>query len=143
MPNYLIVFNAEWVPELTHEDFMRAARDSSALVEQMTAQGVWVFGAGLDDDSLVAGVDLVEGEPVVLDGPYAETKEHLGGFCVVDVPDDEAARYWAAKVAVACGWPQQIHRMVYRFQVIEMEMNPVVRRIAVHGGLFQAVGQRG
>ncbi len=112
MPEYLIVFNAEWVPELTHDDLMRAARDSSALVEEMEDAGVWVFGAGLDDDSLVAGVDLVNGEPVLLDGPYAETKEHLGGFSVVNVPDDETARYWAAKMAVACGWPQQIHRIM-------------------------------
>jgi len=57
-------------------------------------------------------VDLVGGKPVVLDGPYAETKEHLGGFCVVDVPDDETARRWGAKVAVACGWPQHVHRVM-------------------------------
>ena len=112
MPEYLIVFNAEWVPDLTHEQIMEASRTTSALTEEMVQAGVWVFGAGLDDDSLVAGIDLVDGRPVVLDGPYAETKEHLGGFCVVDVPDDEAARHWAAKMAVACGWPQHIHRVM-------------------------------
>ena len=42
------------------------------------------------------------------DGPYAETKEHLGGFTVVDVPDDAQTRYWAGRVAV--GWPQEVHR---------------------------------
>jgi hypothetical protein len=110
MPEYLIAFNAEWVPDLTEEQINEAARTSTALAEEMKAAGVWVYGGGLDDDSVVAGVDLVDGKPVLLDGPYAETKEHLGGFCVVDVPDDEAARAWAAKVAVACGWPQQVHR---------------------------------
>jgi hypothetical protein len=44
------------------------------------------------------------------DGPFAETKEHLGGFTVVDVPDDAAARYWAGRIAVAVGWPQEVHR---------------------------------
>ncbi len=39
-------------------------------------------------------------------GPYVETKEFLGGFAVVDVADDEAAKMWAGKVAEACGWPQ-------------------------------------
>ncbi|MGH3301190.1 MAG: YciI family protein [Streptosporangiaceae bacterium] len=43
-------------------------------------------------------------------GPFAETKEHLGGFTVVDVPDDAKARYWAGRVAVAVGWPQGVHR---------------------------------
>lgn len=110
MPEYLIAFNAEWVPDLTEEAILERAEASSALSAEMEAAGVWVFGGGLDDDSLVNGVDLVDGKAVVLDGPYAETKEHLGGFCVVDVPDDETARHWAAKMAVACGWPQQVHR---------------------------------
>lgn len=112
MPQYLIVFNAEWVPELTADQLAEAARTSSAVCAEMEAAGVWVFGAGLDDGSLVAGVDLVGDKPVLLDGPYAETKEHLGGFCVIDVPDDEAARYWAGRVAVACGWPQEVHRIM-------------------------------
>jgi len=112
MPEYLIAFNAEWVPDLTEDDIMEAARTSSAMTEEMQAAGVWVYGGGLDEDSLVGGVDLVDGKPVLLDGPYAETKEHLGGFCVVDVPDDETARHWAGKMAVACGWPMQVHRFM-------------------------------
>lgn len=43
-----------------------------------------------------------------------ETKEHLGGFTVVDVPDDEAARHWAARLAVALDWPQEVHRFPSR-----------------------------
>jgi hypothetical protein len=111
VPQYLIMFNAEWVPELTEEQILERAVVTGVLTGEMKAAGVFVFGGGLDDDSLVGGVDLVETRPVLLDGPYAETKEHLGGFCVVDVPDDETARSWAAKVAVACGWPQQVHRL--------------------------------
>lgn len=112
MPQYLIVFNAEWVPDLTEEQLLAAAATSSAAVQEMIEAGVWVFGAGLGDDSLVGGVDLVDGQAVLLDGPYAETKEHLGGFSVVDVPDDETARAWASKITVACGWPMQIHRIM-------------------------------
>ena len=40
----------------------------------------------------VASVEAKEGKPLFIDGPYAETKEHLGGFTVVSVPDDDAAR---------------------------------------------------
>lgn len=112
MPEYLIAFNAEWVPDLTEDEILERAQVTGVLTAEMKAAGVWVFGGGLDQDSLVGGVDLVGGRPVPLDGPYAETKEHLGGFCVVDVADDEAARDWAAKVALACGWPQQVHRFM-------------------------------
>src|SRR5690242_17642082 len=112
MPDYLIAFNAEWVPELTEDEIMAAARTSSALAEEMTAAGVLVYAAGLDHDSLVSGVDLVDGKPILLDGPYVETKEHLGGFCIVNVPDEETARQWAARMAVACGWPQHVHRFM-------------------------------
>ncbi|HET6153307.1 MAG TPA: YciI family protein [Marmoricola sp.] len=111
MPEYLIVFNAEWVPDLTEAEILERAHVTGVLTAEMKAAGVLVYGGGLDADSLVAGVDLVDGTPIVLDGPYAETKEHLGGFCVVDVPDDETARHWGAKVAVACGWPQEVHRL--------------------------------
>ena len=112
MPEYLIAFNAEWVPDLTEDEIMEAARTTSALTAEMEAAGVWVFGGGLDEESLVGAVDLVDGKPIPLDGPYAETKEHLGGFAVVNVPDDDTARQWAAKMAVACGWPQQVHRFM-------------------------------
>ena len=55
-------------------------------------------------------VDAASGAPVFTDGPYIESKEHLGGFAVVDVADEEAARLWAGKIAAACGWPQEVRR---------------------------------
>ncbi|MEV6368814.1 YciI family protein [Micromonospora musae] len=58
----------------------------------------------------ICSVEAVDGEPVFSDGWYVETKEHLGGFAVVDVPDDEAARYWAGRLATALDWPQEVHR---------------------------------
>ncbi|WP_246485856.1 YciI family protein [Kribbella qitaiheensis] len=47
---------------------------------------------------------------VITDGPYVESKEFLGGFALVDVPDDDTAKVWAAKIADACGWPHEIRR---------------------------------
>src|SRR4051812_14238237 len=52
----------------------------------------------------------VERHPVFTDGPYVETKDHLGGFAVVDVANEDAARLWAGRIAVACGWPQEVRR---------------------------------
>ena len=47
---------------------------------------------------------------LITDGPYVETKELLGGFAVVDVADDEAAKVWVGKIAEACGWPHEVRR---------------------------------
>jgi hypothetical protein len=62
----------------------------------------------------VCSVDPGSGTPIFTDGPYVESKEHLGGFAVVDVADEQAARYWAGRIAVAVGWPQEVHRFPHR-----------------------------
>jgi hypothetical protein len=81
------------------------------VVGEMQEQGVLVFtNGGLDRDTAICSVVAEEGKPVFTDGPFVEPKEHLGGFCVVDVADDETARYWAGRLAVALDWPQEVHR---------------------------------
>ena len=111
MTMYLIAFNDEWVPDLTLEELRERGTSGRAVIEEMTTAGVFLFTAGgLDESSLVCSVDLSGGSPVFTDGPFVETKEHLGGFAVIDVPDDAAARYWAGRIAVAVGWPQEVHR---------------------------------
>jgi hypothetical protein len=79
----------------------------------MKAAGVLIFTGGLDDEAPVFSVDASSGTPLFTDGPYVETKDYFGGFAVVDVADEEAARLWAGKIAVACGWPQEVRRFRY------------------------------
>ncbi len=110
MTEYLIAFNDEWVPGLTDDDLAEASKRVRALRADMKAAGVLIFLGGLDDAAPVFSVDASSGTPLITDGPYAETKEQLGGFTVVDVADEEAARSWAGKIAVACGWPQEVRR---------------------------------
>ena len=111
MALYLIAFNDEWVPDLTMDELRERATTARALIEEMTAAGVFVFSdGGLDASTVVCSVDPGSGAPLFTDGPYVETKEHLGGFAVVDVADEQAARYWAGRIAVAVGWPQEVHR---------------------------------
>ena len=110
MTEYLIAFNTEWLPAVTGEDVREASKRFSALRAEMKAAGVLIFAGGLDDASPVFSVDASSGAPLFTDGPYVETKEHLGGFAVVDVADEETARLWAARIAVACGWPQEVRR---------------------------------
>lgn len=111
MALYLILFNDEWAPDLTLEELQERATSARALIEEMTDAGVFVFSdGGLDASTAVCSVDPGSGTPVFTDGPYVESKEHLGGFAVVDVADEQAARYWAGRIAVAVGWPQEVHR---------------------------------
>lgn len=111
MTQYLIAFNDEWVPAHTTEQIRAKAVAADAVTEEMRQAGVFVFGnGGIDASTVVASVRLKDGEPIVTDGPFVETKEHLGGFCVIDVPDDATACSWAARLARALDWPQEIHR---------------------------------
>ena len=110
MTEYLIAFNGEWVPDHTLEELREKSRALRPLVAEMKAAGVLIFTGGLDDEAPVFTVDASSGTPLFTDGPFVETKEHLGGFAVVDVADDNEARLWAGKIAVACGWPQEVRR---------------------------------
>jgi len=115
MTEYLIAFNDEWVPEHTLEELRAKSASSMAVIKEMEDAGVFVFGhGGIDASSVVCSVEARDGKPVFTDGPYVETKEHLGGFAVVDVPDEDTARYWAGRLAVALDWPQEIHRFPSR-----------------------------
>ena len=110
MTEYLIAFNDKWVPDLTQEELREASERVRALRAEMNDAGVLIYTNGLDDDAPVFSVDASSGTPLFTDGPYVESKEHLGGFAVVDVADEDAARLWAGKIAVACGWPQEVRR---------------------------------
>jgi len=111
MTEYLITFNDEWVPDHTTEELGAKGTAARVVLEEMRAADVLIFtNGGLDRSTAVGSVEPVDGKPVFTDGPYVETKEHLGGFAVVDVPDDEAARYWAGRLATVLDWPQEVHR---------------------------------
>jgi hypothetical protein len=117
MPEYLIYFNQQWVGDHPPEWFGTRVEPSMAVVREMEEAGVWVFGGGLEeleDGARVFSADATSGSPMITEGPYAETTEHLGGFCVIDVPDDATAEMWAGKVAEGCGWPQEVRRFKQR-----------------------------
>lgn len=117
MTQYLIAFNDEWVPPHTPEEIRAKSESVEVVIEDMREAGVFVFGnGGIDATTALCSVEARDGEPLFTDGPFTETKEHLGGFTVVDVPDDATARYWAGRLAVALDWPQEVHRFPARPQ---------------------------
>jgi hypothetical protein len=92
------------------EELRQKSKTLRPLLAEMRAAGVLIFTGGLDDTAPVFCVDASSGTPQFTDGPFVESEEHLGGFAVVDVPDEEAARRWAGRIATACGWPQEVRR---------------------------------
>jgi hypothetical protein len=107
---YLIYFNQQWVGEHTEDWFRERARLGMGVLNEMKAAGVYVFAGGLEEEGPVYSADPTSGTAMITDGPYVETKEFLGGFAIVDVPDEETAKMWAGKIAEACGWPHEIRR---------------------------------
>ncbi len=111
MPQYLVFFNQQWVGDHPAEWFDGRGPLARAVVEEMRAAGVLVFAGGLVEELDVAfSADATSGELVITPGPYRSTDEYLGGMTIIDVADDDTAAMWAAKVAVACGWPQEVRR---------------------------------
>ena len=111
MPQYLIFFNQQWVGDHPAEWYDTRGPLARAVVEEMKAAGVHVYAGGLVEELEEAySADATSGALVITDGPYIESKEWLGGLTIVEVPDDETATMWAVKVAVACGWPQEVRR---------------------------------
>ena len=111
MAEYLIYFNQQWVGDHGEEWFAGRGPLARAVVEEIKAAGAYVYAGGLVEEIDEAfSADATSGELLITDGPFAETKEWLGGLTIVDVPDEAAARVWAGKIAEACGWPQEVRR---------------------------------
>ena len=83
-------------------DAPRATAEAYGRVtEEMRAAGVFRAGEGLQPVTTATTVRVPNGERIVTDGPFAETKEQLGGFYVLDCKDLDEALEWAAKIPTA------------------------------------------
>ena len=80
-------------------------KDVDVFNEELKAKGAWVFAGGLHPADTATVVRVKDGEVLTTDGPFAETKEQLGGFWIIEAPDLDAALAWAAKGAAACQGP--------------------------------------
>lgn len=83
-------------------------RDLDALNKEMKAAGAWVFAGGLHPPSTATVVRYADGEALMTDGPFAEGKEHLGGFTIVKAPDLDSALEWGKKLARATTLPIEV-----------------------------------
>lgn len=113
MSQYLISVwhDDEYVVDFTTDEMQRIGPKVAALNDELTATGVWLFGAGLQPASTATVFRASDGDVSITDGPYAEAKEQMGGFWIIDVADLDTARDWARKAAVACEGPVELRPM--------------------------------
>jgi hypothetical protein len=83
---------------LSEEDRIATTQAYQQLTREMEEKGVLVAGEGLYPTSTATTVRVREGERAVTDGPFAETKEQLGGLFILDVKDLDEAIEWAARI---------------------------------------------
>ena len=108
MRQYLLTIYQPDGPPPPPEDLEQIIRDLDALNREIEAAGAWVFAGGLHPPS-TATVLRAQGEEVlVTDGPYAEGKEHVGGFTIVKAPDLDAALEWGRKLARVIALPIEV-----------------------------------
>ena len=95
--------------DMTPEQQAAGMRQWDAYTQAAIDAGVHVGGEGLQPSATATTVRIPEsGDPVVTDGPFAETKEQLGGFYLLDCKDRDEATEWAARVPLPDEEPVEI-----------------------------------
>ena len=90
------------------EAIEKTYQDVAAFNAELESAGAWVFAGGLHPPSTASVVRVQDGDTMITDGPFAEGKEHIGGFWVIKAADLDAALGWAAKATLACAAPVEV-----------------------------------
>ena len=113
MPQYLVTIHIpdNFDPSTQDEAMMSGIH---ALNREMIAAGVRKFACGLQQVSTAKSLRVQSGGKVLItDGPYLETKEHVGGFWILECADMDEALTWASKGAVACRAPSEVRAIFF------------------------------
>lgn len=86
----------------SEEAMKEGLADTGAFNQRLREEGHWVFANGLGSATTATVVDGQGTEPVFTDGPYLESKEHIGGFWIIEAPDLDVALKLAAEASKAC-----------------------------------------
>jgi hypothetical protein len=108
MKQYLLAVQVDESTEETGEELRAQLARTAEVTDEMRTAGSWVFVGGLLPSHASTVVRPHGGTVTVTDGPFAETKEQLGGFWVVRCADLDEALAWAGKCAHACGRPIEV-----------------------------------
>jgi hypothetical protein len=93
---------------MTEEEMRQFMDRVGVLEDEMKSAGAWLFGGALHEPDTATVVRMSDGEVLTTDGPFAESKEHLGGFYIIEADDLDAALAWASKTAAAVSKPIEV-----------------------------------
>ncbi|HEY6496379.1 MAG TPA: YciI family protein [Trebonia sp.] len=109
MTQYLLtVHMVEGEPTPSEAEMQRGYKDVDAFNRELMGSGEWVFAGGLLPPDSATVVRAQGSKVVTTDGPFAESKEQVGGFWVISVADRDAALAIAARGSAACGRPVEV-----------------------------------
>ncbi len=107
LSTYFVEGEAAGAPS-TPEEMQTFMERVMALEAEMDASGTFVFGGALHGSDAATVVSVSDGDVVMTDGPFVESKEHLGGFYIINADDLDAALAWAGKVVDAINHPIEV-----------------------------------
>jgi hypothetical protein len=111
MAKYLLSVHSvegEVGPSMSDEEMHQYMDQIHVLEDEMKSAGAWVFGGALHGPDTATVVRVANGEVLTTDGPFAESKEHLGGFYIIEAEDLDAALAWASKVTAVVTKPIEV-----------------------------------
>jgi len=108
MTQYLLSVHMVEGQEPDSEAMEQIYKDVDAVNQELQTAGAWVFAGGLHPAGTATVVRVQDGEVLTTDGPFAETKEQMGGFWVITAADLDEALAWAAKATRACQAPIEV-----------------------------------
>jgi hypothetical protein len=109
MTQYLLsIYPIEGAEPPTAEAMEEELRAVDAFDQKLHEQGAWAFAGGLHPAATATVVRMRDGDMLITDGPFAEAKEQLGGFWIIEAPDLDAALAWAREATVACQAPVEV-----------------------------------
>ena len=111
MAQYLLAVHSvegEVREPMSQEEMQQSWKQVIALEKEIKSAGAWVFSGRLHESDTATVVRIANGQVLTTDGPFVESKEHLGGFYIIEAADLDAALAWASKVTAATKVPVEV-----------------------------------
>ncbi|HZT69221.1 MAG TPA: YciI family protein [Terriglobia bacterium] len=100
----LLIYHNEHIKEtLPPEEIAKSESSALSYIDEATRQGVFEAADPLEPTSTATTVRMQDGKVMIMDGPFAETKEQLAGYFILDCKDLDEALEWASKIPMVCG----------------------------------------
>jgi hypothetical protein len=108
MTQYMLAVHDDGSDPYTPDELQTVFDTVDRFNQQLQADGYWVFGGGLQPIDAATTIDATGDQVITTDGPHIESKEHLGGFWIIEAPDLDVAHKLATEASAACRGPVEV-----------------------------------